>query len=143
MVPNEKRRARVQAVPDRNLVAMLKNRELAGLQMAINQRTPGALAALEETIAQFAGNPGVTFYRLGGQRIFTDDSAQSIHGQLMDLAMGDLLLSDPAYTQSLIVGLGMAPGLSTLLMQQLSMHPQRLFEYQLLGVQMQLAHLLS
>ncbi len=143
MIDNAKRRERVKTDPDEQLLTMLKSGDQRGLQIALNKRTSEALAALEETIALYSGNPDITFYRLGGQRVYTQDTAQSAKEQIMDMALSDTLLEDPAYTQSLIASLGSTSGANELIMSQLAARPQALYHYQLLGVQMQLAHLVG
>lgn len=142
--PLSKSLPRIQATPDPRLLMMLKNGDVTGLQMALSSRTPEALAAIEETIALYSGNPNPSFYRLGGQRIYTEQSTQSAKEEILDLALNGNLLQDPAHSQSLVAGLGTNPGISELIMRQLSvLNNQALYDYQLLGVQMQLAHLLS
>ena len=143
MIENAKRRERIKADPDKQLLTMLKSGNQKGLQMALDKRTPEALAALEETIALYSGNPDITFYRLGGQRVYTQDAVQSAKEQIMDMALNDSLLADPTHTQSLIAGLGSTPGVSQLIMSQLAARPQALYDYQLLGVQMQLAYIID
>lgn len=138
-----KRQQRIQAQPDPKLLMMLKSGNQMGLKMALSNITPEALAALEETIALYSGNPDLTFYRLGGLRTHTDDSIQSAKETILDLALDGALLKDPAFSQSLIAGLGISAGVSELVMRQLAINPQWLYEYQLLGVQMQLAHLVN
>ncbi|MBN1265926.1 MAG: hypothetical protein JXA25_10565 [Anaerolineales bacterium] len=132
-------RPRTQAKPDAGLLVMLKSGNQMGLHQALAKRTPEALAAVEETIALYSGNPEVTFYRLGGMRTFTPESIQTAYDQLVELAGSKALLDDPAYTQSMIAALGSKSGLNEQLMRQLSMDAQALYDYQLLGVQMQLA----
>ena len=143
MIDNAKRRNRTKARPDFQLLLMLKSGNHMALQMALSNPTQEALAALEETIALYTNNPNVTFYRLGGQRVYTQDSVQSAKEQIMDMALSDSLLTDPAHTQSLIASLGSSPGVSNLIMSQLAMRSQALYDYQLLGVHMQLAYLLD
>ena len=119
------------------------NIALAALQKALYNPTPGALAAVEKAIADMAGNPNVTFYKLGGQRIYTQKSMYDAKEQIEGLALSGNLLQDPAYTQSLMAGL-INPGISTLIMNELAMvRPKALFEYQLLGIQMQLSQLVQ
>lgn len=116
---------------------------LSGLRAALSDPTPEALAAVEKVIAEFAGKEDITFYKLGGLRVFTGASIDSVCDEIIGLALNDHLLIDPAYSQSLIAGLGGNTKVSSDIMAQLSFNPKILFEYQLLGVQMQLSQLVK
>jgi len=140
LMDNTKKQKRINAVPDVKLLNMLKSGDQSALQLLLSDPTIEGLAAIEETIALYSGNSDPMFYKLGGQRIYSSDSAADAIEKITDLVMDDKLLNDPAYSQFLIAGVGESN--SNFIMNQLRMYPQKLYDYQLLGVQMQLAYLL-
>lgn len=145
-----KRQPRIQATASPMIYSALISGQamgwdyaLSGLRAALSDPTPEALAALEKVIAEYAGKEDITFYKLGGMRVFTGDSVESVRDQILGLALTNHLLIDPAYTQSLIAGLGGNTRVSNDIMAQLAFNPKILFEYQMLGVHMQLSQLLK
>ncbi|MBN2878375.1 MAG: hypothetical protein JXN65_01985 [Clostridia bacterium] len=143
MLNDDKRKSRTEARTDGKLLNMLMSGDQSALQLALDTGTPGAQAALEETIAKYSGNENVTFYKLGGQRVYTESSMQEAKDELFSLAMDDKLLKDPAYSQSLIAALSANPALSSQLMNELSAFAQKLYDYQLLGVHMQVCKIVE
>ena len=143
MLSDDKRKSRTAARTDGKLLNMLMSGDQSALQLCLDAGTLDALASLEETIAKYSGNENVTFYKLGGQRVYTESSMQEAKDELFSLAMDDMLLKDTAYSQSLIAGLSASPALSGQLMNELSAFAQKLYDYQLLGVHMQVSKIVE
>jgi len=147
---NSKSQPRVLATPDPMIYSALISGltlgwdfAMSGLQMALSNPSLEALAAVEEAIAMYANNKDLTFYRLGGQRVYSNTSINDAVDRILGLALTDSLVKNPALTQSFIAELGTNANASNNLMNQLSFNPKILFQYRLLGVQMQLAYLLT
>jgi hypothetical protein len=139
-LPPEKTRPRMRCMPDMFLAIRLTDRDVSALEDALRNPSKQSLAALEEAICRFNGNPQSVFYRIGGMRVHSTASIDSAKRELYALCASGRLLDDPAYAQSLIAGLDQAT--STRFMQDLAAsNPRMLFAYRLLGVQMQVAHL--
>ncbi|HRX58205.1 MAG TPA: hypothetical protein P5075_05470 [Eubacteriales bacterium] len=139
-LPSEKTRPRMHCMPDMFLAIRLIDYDVSALEDAIRNPSKQSLAALEEAICRFNGNPQSVFYRIGGMRVHTAASIDSAKRELYALCASGRLLDDPAYAQSLIAGLDQAT--SMCFMQDLAAsNPRMLFAYRLLGVQMQIAHL--
>jgi len=136
-------RARSQSLPDLLLIGRLRRGDTSALQEATGHPSAPALAAIEEAICRNNGNPDSVFYRMDGRRVCSSASIDAAKRELLDLAKNGTLLADPAYSQSLIARLGNRMT-STLIMRELAAtDPAALFEYQLLGVQMQVAQLVG
>ena len=137
-----KRRERIQAKPDHGLLNALKSGDQNALMKAMSMKTEAALAAVEETIALYSGDPNVTFYQLGGTFESTASLRESALQELTMLANNGKLLDDPAYSQYCISRLGRDTG--NVFMQNLYReNSQACYDYQLLGIQMQLSILIN
>lgn len=101
-----------------------------------------SLANVEEALARLADNAQIEFYRVGGLQFGTEERCQGAYETILDFAKENKLLEDPPHTQSLIALLGSGPirNLSDILMDELNaLNQEVLRDYQLLGIQMQLA----
>lgn len=136
-----RRRDRVQTPPDLALLSSLKMGNQNALQRALMMRNQAALAAIEETIALYAGKSDITFYQVGGLKVTTGHERQAARQKIQELAQERQLLDDPAYSQCLIAQLGAM--LNDQMMDELSFDVQALYDYQLLGVHLQIAAMLS
>lgn len=136
-------RARSQSPPDLLLIGRLRRGDTSALQEATGHPTAPALAAIEEAICRNNGNPDSVFYRIGGIHAFSSASIDAAKRELLDLAKKGTLLADPAYSQSLIARLGNRMTSALIMRELAATDPAALFEYQLLGVQMQVAQLVD
>lgn len=134
---NIQRCDRVHVSPDPALLSSLKMGDQAALQRALMMRNQAALAAIEETIATYSGKSDSTFYQVGGLRSVMGPERQAAWQKLQELAREKQLLDDPAYSQYLIATIGSE--LNNRMMDELSSDVQTLYDYQLLGVHMQIA----
>lgn len=137
-----KRRERIVAKPDATLLTALKSGDQNALSLAMEVGTVAALAAVEETIALYSGNPQVTFYQPGGT--FENDATirDKALQELVEMAGSRQLLKDPAYSQYCISRLGRDIG-NEFMRALYQEDTQACFDYQLLGIQMQLAILIT
>ena len=133
-----RRNERIAVKPDGKLLVALKSGDQNALSLAMQTRTEAALAAVEETIALYSGNPAVTFYQPGGvvenNAIMRERALQ----ELAAMAGSQQLLKDPAYSQYCISRLGRDIG-NEFMRALYQEDPQACYDYQLLGIQMQLA----
>jgi hypothetical protein len=141
IIPVEKQRKRIDAKPKKNLLSALKQNDPEAIQHALNMQDKSALAAVEEAIAVKRGNPDFVYYRPGGAFISSSSGHQDAMMKLILLAGGNNLLDDPAYTQSLIIQLGEQN--NQLFIQLMGDNREAIYQYQLLGIQMQLAIMLD
>jgi|GEM_PF-2085571 len=142
MIDANKRRYRVNVESDPVLLNRLKSGDASVFPILLSNPTLEGLAAIEETIVLYSGNQNPAFYKIGGQRVYTNDSIHAAKDELLRLAADDAFLNDPAHTQALIASLGAYPAFSNLIIGMLAVTPQKLYDYQLLGIEMQMAHLL-
>ena len=139
---NLSRSERIAAKPDGKLLLALKSGDQNALIMALQARTKEALAAVEETIALYSGNPEITFYQPGGMVENNTSIREQALQELTVMARSKQLLQDPAYSQYCISRLGhdMGDAFMRALYQE---DMQACYDYQLLGIQMQLALLVK
>ena len=139
---NLSRSERIAAKPDGKLLLALKSGDQNALSMALQARTKEALAAVEETIALYSGNPEITFYQPGGMVENNTSIREQALQELTVMAGSKQLLQDPAYSQYCISRLGhdMGDAFMRALYQE---DMQACYDYQLLGIQMQLALLVK
>ena len=139
---NLSRSERIAAKPDGKILLALKSGDQNALIMALQARTEEALAAVEETIALYSGNPEITFYQPGGMVENNTSIREQALQELTAMAGSQQLLKDPAYSQYCISRLGHDMGdvfMRTLYQEDM----QACYDYQLLGIQMQLALLVK
>jgi len=137
-----KRRERVKASADGSLLQALKSGDQNALARAMAMRNTSALAAVEETTALYSGNPSITFYQPGGTFLQTELLRESALNELEKMVFANGLLNDPAYSQYCISRLGREVG-NIFLQELYRTNPQVCYDYQLLGIHMQLVILID
>jgi len=137
-----KRRERIKTDPDRRLLNSLKGGDQNALALAMTMKNKAALAAVEETIALYAGNPKITFFQPGGLFLKDAMTTNDAVDELERLVKSNQLLTDPAHSQYCISRLGREWG--NIYMRDLyGRNLQACYDYQLLGIQMQLGILVD
>lgn len=136
-IPASKRRPRINAEPDKNLLTSLLQGNSYAIQSALSMKNSAALAAVEEAIAIKSGNPNIEFYRPGGIVTINPADRHEAFMKLTLMAGQNGLLQNTAYTQSLIAMMGEQQNQAFMHLMQAD--TQMVFCYQLLGIQMQLA----
>ncbi len=137
-----RRRERIRGKPDQGLLNSLKSGDQNALALAMTMKNKSALAAVEETIALYAGNPQITFFQPGGLFVKDAMTTNDAMDELERLVNTNQLLTDPAYSQYCISRLGRDWG--NIYMRDLyGRNPQACYDYQLLGIQMQLGILVD
>ncbi|NMC46667.1 MAG: hypothetical protein GYA52_07515 [Chloroflexi bacterium] len=137
-----KRRERVKADADKSLLHALKCGDQNALARAMAMRNESALAAVEETIALYSGNQGITFYQPGGMFLQSELQRDRALEELEKMALSNELLQDPAYSQYCISRLGREVG-NIFLQELYRTNAQVCYGYQLLGIHMQLVILID
>lgn len=137
-----RRRERIRGKPDQGLLNSLKSGDQNALALAIAMKNKPALAAVEETIALYAGNPQITFFRPGGLFVKDTLTTNDAVDELERLVNTNQLLTDPAYSQYCISRLGREVG-NIFLQELYRTNSQACYDYQLLGIHMQLVILID
>jgi len=137
-----RRRERIRGKPDQGLLNSLKSGDQNALALAIAMKNKPALAAVEETIALYAGNPQITFFQPGGLFVKDTLTTNDAVDELERLVNTNQLLTDPAYSQYCISRLGREVG-NIFLQELYRTNSQACYDYQLLGIHMQLVILID
>lgn len=137
-MPADRVRKRVDDLPDMLLAMRLQISDESALSEALAHPTLNALAAIQYEIAHRYGHPAIVFYRGGGLAAFTSSDMLDAQNRLLALAKTQKLCVNPAWTQSLIVKLGLRQ-MGTLQSIAANCSQEDVFTYQLLGVELQLA----
>ena len=137
-----RRRERIRGKPDQGLLNSLKSGDQNALALAMAMKNKPALAAVEETIALYAGNPQITFFQPGGLFVKDTLTTNDAVDELERLVNTNQLLTDPAYSQYCISRLGREVG-NIFLQELYHTNSQACYDYQLLGIHMQLVILID
>ncbi|NMB62159.1 MAG: hypothetical protein GYA18_07460 [Chloroflexi bacterium] len=137
-----RRRERIRGKPDQGLLNSLKSGDQNALALAMAMKNKPALAAVEETIALYAGNPQITFFQPGGLFVKDTLTTNDAVDELERLVNTNQLLTDPAYSQYCISRLGREVG-NIFLQELYRTNSQACYDYQLLGIHMQLVILID
>jgi len=137
-------RTRIRIVPDGGLLHKLKSGDETALQAALARRTPEALAAIEETVALYSGNPDPLFHC--GDRSFglSEKELEAILEQIAALAMEGKLLNNPKHSQSLIAEIAVSQDIHDMILRRIApAGHQSVYDYKLLHTHMLLAQTLE
>ena len=137
-----RRRERIRGKPDQGLLNSLKSGDQNALALAMAMKNKPALAAVEETIALYAGNPQITFFQPGGLFVKDTLTTNDAVDEPERLVNTNQLLTDPAYSQYCISRLGREVG-NIFLQELYRTNSQACYDYQLLGIHMQLVILID